>query len=169
MNNYELFSENYGCYFSVVTTILESAANGISREDIDTIVSENAFYESAFHLLPKLFSGEWSLLEKKEDGLYYSKIQSQKLCKPLTSLELAWLKAILNDKRIRLFLEDDEYFALLKILENIDPLFKEEDFHYFDRAADADPFDNTEYTQCFKTILAACINKEPVKIHYESG
>ena len=78
----ELFSEIYGCYYTVVSRILDRARPGVTKAEIERIVNDCGFYDSAFHLLPSLFSGEWDLLEEK-DKLYYSKL-SEPVKRPLT-------------------------------------------------------------------------------------
>lgn len=167
--NSELFSEVYGCYYSVVAKILEQAGKGISRSDMEELVNSHAFYDSAFHLLPKLFSGEWSLLERRADGRYYSKLSQPETKRPMTNLEKAWLKAFLLDKRILLFVTPDELAALKDSLSDISPLFLAEDFHTYDLAADGDPYEDEDYIKNFRLILKACVTKSPVCIQYESS
>ncbi|SHO49161.1 WYL domain-containing protein [Anaerocolumna xylanovorans] len=167
--NSDLFSEVYGCYYSVVAKILEQAGDGISKSDIEKLVNSHAFYDSAFHLLPKLFSDEWSLLKRQADGKYYSKLQWPDTRRPMTGLEKAWLKALLLDRRILLFVAPDELAALKSALSDIPPLFLTEDFHTYDLAADGDPYEDETYIQNFRSILKACVTKSPVYIQYESG
>ena len=69
----ELFSEIYGCYFTVVSRILEQAQDGLTRSRLEQLVADNGFQDSTFHLLPCLFSGEWDMLERKGD-MFYSKM-----------------------------------------------------------------------------------------------
>ena len=179
----ELFSEVYGCYFTVVAKILERAQCGMSKVEIENMVNAQAFSDSAFHLLPrllgravpegndqpKLFPGEWNLLEKKSDGNYYAKPQLANAKRPMTNLEKAWLKALLSDKRILLFVSQSELEALDSALSDVMPLFSSSDFHVFDSAADGDPYDDMNYMQNFKAILKSCILKSPILIDYESG
>jgi len=66
----ELFSEIYGCYYTVVSHILRQAhGNGLTRAEIDRIVTKTAFSESGFHLMPRLLGSKWGLL-REEDGQY---------------------------------------------------------------------------------------------------
>ncbi len=164
-----LFSEIYGCYFTVVGKILEQAEKGITISDMENLVHSNAFYDTAFHLLPKLFSGEWNLLEQRFDGKYYSKLASGSLDRPMTGLEMAWLKALLSDRRIRLFITSEELALLTNILSEITPLYLSEDFHIYDSAADGDPYEDETYIQNFKTILKACVSKTPLHILYKGS
>ncbi|SHK73400.1 WYL domain-containing protein [Anaerocolumna jejuensis DSM 15929] len=164
-----LFSEIYGCYFAVVGKILEQAGNGISKSDMENLVRSHAFYDTAFHLLPKLFSGEWDLLEQRADGKYYSKLETDTVSRPMTGLEKAWLKALLADKRIGLFVTQSELTLLEDTLSEVSPLFLPEDFHVFDSAADGDPYEEENYIQNFKIILKACASKTPLHILYENS
>lgn len=165
----DLFSEVYGCYFTVVSKILEQAQCGMNKAEIEHMVNSQAFYDSAFHLLPKLFSGEWNMLEQKSDGKYYAKPQLAKTERSMTNLEKAWLKALLSDKRILLFISQSELEALKSALTDIAPLFSHDDFHISDSASDGDPYNDVTYIQNFKTILKSCILKSPILIDYESS
>ena len=167
--NTHLFSEVYGCYFTVVRSILEQAEGGLTRAEIESMVLTDGFYDSAFHLLPKLFSGEWNLMEQRTDGKYYSKLISKDLTRPMTDLEKGWLKALLFDKRIHLFVNSEEAAALSEALKEVSPLFLQSDFHYYDSAADGDPYWEEKYINNFQKILKACENQSPLFILYESG
>ena len=73
----------------------------------------------------------------------------------LTSLQKAWLRSLLSDPRIRLFLDDMESAALEQVLQDTQALYNEEDFYYFDRYKDGDPYDSPEYREHFRRILTA--------------
>ena len=164
----ELFSEIYGCYYTVVSTILEKASAGITKEEIDEILNENAFYDSSFHMLPKLFSNEWDFIEKKEDK-FYSKVDFSGFIRPLTTLEKSWVKTLLSDRKIFLFLSKDEVERGLNSLRDIDPLFYEDDFHIFDQALDGDNYEDESYRSNFKIILNSCKTHTPLLIEYENS
>lgn len=166
----ELFSELYGCYYHVVATILKAAHNqGISRANINTIVEQEAFTESGLHLIPRLLNGEWDLLQEGEDGLWRSKLAHAEPKRPVTSLQKSWLKAILQDKRIRLFLEDAQVQALAGWLQDVETLFRPEDFHTFDVALDGDNYEDEHYVQRFRRVLAAIKTQTPLTVDYQSG
>ncbi|WOO39079.1 WYL domain-containing protein [Anaerocolumna sp. AGMB13020] len=167
--NNHLFSEVYGCYFTVVKRILEQAEGGLTQAEIESMVQADGFYDSAFHLLPKLFSGEWNLMEHRTDGKYYSRLLSNNLTRPMTDLERAWLKALLTDKRIQLFIDPEEAAALKEVLNEIPPLFLPSDFHFYDSAADGDSYEEKRYIDNFRLILKACESQTPLSILYESG
>ncbi len=169
MINYNLFSEIYGCYFTVVNKILEEAQTGMTMQEIETFVQNDAFYDSAFHLVPKLISEDWSFLEKQADNKYYTIENLNSVSRPLTNLEKSWLKAILLDKRISLFLSTEDIAKLNSELEGVLPLFEYNQFHYTDLATDGDPYNNTEYINNFKALLLGCKTNQPLKIVYESA
>jgi len=167
-HDFELFSAVYGCYFTVVSKIVKEAAVGISRKDIDEMVNHHAFYESTFHLLPRLFSGEWDLLAHQADGKYYSKLKYAGT-RPVTNLELAWIKSLLLDKRIHLFLDMDSLKALQQAVTDVPLLYQPQDFHFTDRASDGDPFEKQSYIENFRCVLKAVNEKKSVKMNYEGG
>ncbi len=163
----ELFSEIYGCYFTVVAKILEQAQNGLSKSEIEQLVSGYGFYDTAFHLLPSLFSSEWSLLAER-DKKYFTKFNSETK-RPLTTLEKSWLKALLNDRRIKLFLNDSQLTVLDESLNNIEPLYEQNDFHIYDKHLDGDDYNDDGYIARFKAILGACKAHQPLIIEYGSS
>ncbi|MDR1093512.1 MAG: WYL domain-containing protein [Clostridiales bacterium] len=162
----KLFSELYGCYYGIVSRIVKRAGGGVSKKDIDAVVSEHGFSETAFHLLPELLDGDWNFLEKRGD-LYYSKLDAQPI-RPLTQLELSWLKALLSDPRIRLFLSDETLATLARALSGVAPAFDAGDFISVDRHLDGDPYGDPAYIANFRELLKACKNKYPVAIVYHS-
>jgi len=162
----ELFSEIYGCYFTVVSRILDQAQNGLTKEEIEKLVDEGGFYDTAFHLLPLLFSGEWNLLCEK-DKSYYSRL-TKKTKRPLTILEKAWMKALMHDPRINLFLDDEQINNLREMLIDVEPLFSNDDFNVYDRHLDGDDYCNPEYILRFKTVLRAIRENQVIVIEYDS-
>ncbi len=168
MTNLNLFSEIYGCYFTVVKKIIKEAKEGATRKEIEELIQSNAFYDSAFQLMPKIFSSEWNFLEERANNKYYTKSCLCDKARPLTNLEKSWLKAILLDKRILLFLTKEELEALQIILKDTEPLFKSQNFHVFDSAKDGDPYQDENYYNNFRTILRSCQLKRILKLEYES-
>jgi len=163
----ELFSEIYSCYYKVVENILNTASKEpVTKEVITEIIDNNGFSESAFYILPKLLQGDWQLLESKGDK-YLSKLKSN-VKRPLTLIEKAWLKALLSDKRIVLFLKDHELLLLKERLKDIEPLFDVKDFYYYDTFLDGDNYENENYIRNFRTVLAALKDKRAITISFES-
>lgn len=159
----ELFSEIYGTYFSVTEDILNKRE--LSGSEIDMYVSENGFSESALFLTPRLID-DWGLL-KFRNGKFHS-ILRYKAEMPLTNLEKSYLDAILNDKKIRLFLDDDEIHKLKKRL-GIKSLFDLSRFKIFDKFTDGDDFTSKEYIQIFRTLLSAIHSREILRISYQTN
>ena len=151
-----IFSELYSAYYNTVAGILSACLNGRPEEkDLRKIVEERAFSESVLTVLPALKEGRWQLLRpdlttplRREPAI------------PLTLLEKRWLKAILQDPRIRLF---DVH---VEGLDGVDPLFDLNDISYYDRYADGDPFEDPEYVRRFRLIREAIRTGTPLQAAY---
>jgi len=164
----ELFSEVYSCYYNVVNKILNESFNkALSKKDINEIIEENAFQESALYILPKLISGEWNLLNANENT-YTSKLSSS-IKLPVTTLEKAWLKSLLEDKRIALFLSENQIASLKDYLKDVTILFNQDDFYYYDKFLDGDDYESGDYVNNFRMIVEALKEKKLVTISMESG
>ena len=159
----ELFSEVYGCYYEVTAAILRAAP--LERRQIEALVSQRGYGESTIHLLPKLLDGgTWPLLVAR-DGWYESRLHTPPSL-PLTLLEASWLKALLADARVRLFLTDEQLAHLADELADVEPLYRQEDFHCFDRYSDGDPYADEAYRRRFQAILAAMRERAALSIAY---
>ena len=165
----ELFSEIYGCYYAVLARLLKRAQPaGLDRAEMEAIVRQSGFADTAFQLLPKLISGEWPLLNER-NGRFYASPASGAVRRPLSDLEKAWLKALLEDPRLRLFLDDGQIAALHAALANTTPLYEADNFHIYDAATDGDPYTDGGYRARFALILKAIQQKAPLRILYEGG
>lgn len=154
-----LFSEVYSAYFSTVAAIItESLECELSAKRIDEIVRERAFSESILSIMPALKNGEWAVLNKD----FKTPIKN-KPSMPLTILQKRWLKAISLDPRIALF-----DVSVSSGLNDVEPLFVPDDFVFFDRYTDSDPFADEGYVTCFKTILTAMREKRRLHIKYRN-
>ena len=160
-----LFSEIYNCYYQVMKSILLNR-DSLTLEDLCANISETGYEESLFFLIPKLTDGEWNLLDCK-DGIYLSKL-SDNFYVPLTRLQKSYIKTILQDARIRLFLSTEEITALNTLFTDIPVLWQPEDFYYYDRFSDSDNFDDPVYQKHFALLTKAIENKQYVDISYES-
>lgn len=173
----ELFDKIYSCYYTVVRRILEEAGKrGLTERELQEICSQFGFQESALAIVPRLTDGTWPFLEKQPDKTYRSRLaHTGKL--PLTNLQKSWLFSLLNDPRLRLFFDDEEMVELRSQLSEAlgvtgpevspDQLYQEEDFYYFDRYTDGDPYESPEYRRHFRTILSALSDKRVLLIAYE--
>ncbi len=154
-----IFSELYSVYFITVKKILEAVNNGVTNEkELNKIVEENAFSESFLTILPNLKSGKWHLVNSD-----FTPVLKNSPSTPTTLLEKRWLKAILLDKRIKLF-----DFSVSG-LENVEPLFTQEDYKIYDKYADGDNFENENYIKNFKLIKDAIENEKQLVINMVSG
>ena len=165
----ELFSEIYGCYFTVVSQIIKQAQanpNGLPKAAIEQLVKDNGFYDSTFHLLPALFSSEWNLLEER-DKKFHSKLRHE-VKRPLSTLEKSWIKALLSDARIKLFLDEISFAKLQESLSGVEPLYSNGDFHTYDQHLDGDNYEDAGYIERFRVILKATKEQLPLIIEYDS-
>lgn len=163
----ELFSELYGCYYAVVGRVLREAhGRGVTRAEIHAIVEQDAFSESGLHLLPRLLEGDWPLLMEDGEGRYRAALHHADTATPLTALQKSWLKALLQDKRMRLFLSDDQWRQVADQLRDVVPLWSPEAIHSFDRAHDGDPYDDDVYRAHFATLLAAIKQRTVLHVYY---
>lgn len=156
----ELFSKIYGCYYQVVEQILNKAIEEpIKSKQMIEIANTYAYQESALMIVPKLVSGEWALLKEEGKDYFVSKVgQIAKL--PFTTLQKAWIKSLLQDKRILLFLSDKDLRIIEQALENIETLYQIEDFYFFDQYTDGDNYMQPNYRKNFRLLLMAIENQE---------
>ena len=151
-----LFNEIYGSYYNVVAKVLKKAVQGdLSEKDINDIVIEKAFGESILNIPSALKSESWKLINQNmETPLLNIPVM------PLTMLQKQWLKALLNDPRIKLFNPSADG------LDDIKPLYEQNTIEYFDRYSDGDDFENPEYIKNFQTILKALKQNKKLKMKY---
>ena len=161
----ELFSEVYGCYYAVVAEILRSAP--LTRTQAEELAAGRGYGESVIQLIPKLLGGrDWPLLEER-DGLFHNRLDRLPVL-PVTYLERAWLKALLADPRLRLFLSDEQLSHLGESLSGVDPLYRQEGVVYFDRFLDGDDYADPDYRRRFQAILAALETGSVLQVTYLS-
>lgn len=161
----ELFSEIYGVYYQIVADVLAKAP--LSREEVGRIAAESGFGESVLQLVPKLLGDGWRLLEE-HGGKWHSRLK-RPVRVPVSDLELRWLKAVLADPRARLFLSDQEITRLKEKLRGVPCLYEEKWFHFFDRNADGDIYQEKKYVENFRFVMSAMRSGTPVQITYRSG
>ena len=153
-----LFSEVYGRYYQVVSSILSEALRGeLTEQKIRKIVEEKAFSESGLVIPQALKDGTWPLLTKDME----TPLQREPVM-PLTRLEKRWMKTILQDSRIQLFGVSETG------LEDVEPLYLADAVVYFDRYGDGDNFTEEGYKERFSIILKALRDKRKLEITYQS-
>ncbi len=161
----ELFSEIYGLYYLVVRKILEKAnLDTLDFSDISKIINENAFSESSFFIIPNLENGEWDFFDSEKN----CKLESDKFELPITNLQKSWLRAILNDRRIKIFLDRDEIEELKTKFSDIEELFDYDDFYIFDKNLGGDNFENQEYIKNFRILLDCIKEYKFLEIEYKN-
>lgn len=160
-----LFSELYNCYFQILKTIL-CENDGITLEELRTKIRVDGFDETPLYLLPKLASGEWNLLEK-DGALYYSKL-SDDFYVPPSDLQRSYLKSLLADTRMQLFLDENQIKEIDALLGNVPLLWTQDTFYYYDSFADCDDYSDPVYRSNFHTLLHAMENRQYVDMEYLS-
>ena len=157
-----LFSEIYSAYYNTVASIISCSQQGKLESDLlFKIVKESAFPESFMTIGSALETGKWPLI--KQD--YSTNIQNIPTM-PLSVLQKRWLKALCNDKRIRLFVSDEVLERLKNQLQDVEALFKENNYYLYDKYSDGDPYDDSEYIKNFRTVLEAIHQKKTISVEY---
>ena len=149
-----IFSEIYGTYYNTMAQIIKKALTGnLTQDGLYSCIMENAYTESVVPITDSIEKEKWQLLKFEREKNLYTTVLKQIPEMPLTTLQLQYLKALLNDKRIRLFDLDFEY--LEKQLCGVEPLWNPEDYEVFDRYLDGDNFEDGGYKKRFRMILEA--------------
>lgn len=151
-----LFNEIYGSYFNVVAEVLKEACNNtLNDRRLNEIIRAKGFAESAIGIPAALKNGGWTLLTPD----MRTPVKHPPTM-PLTIMQKRWLKALLDDPRIKLFGVSHAG------LEDITPMYTQDTFCYFDRYHDGDSFDNDEYISHFRCIISAIKEKRLVDITF---
>ena len=153
-----IFSELYSVYYTTIAKLIDRILAGDATErDLKTIVEEHAFAESVMTILPALKSGRWQLMHPdRTTPLTHSPTM------PLTNLQKQWLKAISLDPKMKLF------GAVWEGLEDVEPLFTQEDYYIYDQYGDGDPYENEGYIQRFRFLLNAIHEGAPIKLEMKN-
>ena len=161
----DIFSEVYGTYYNIVADILGKAArDGLTLEQLKRIVYKEGYEESGLELLPALTDARWLLLTKELQTPL-----NHKPSMPLTLLQKQWLKALLRDERVRLFFTDDDLANEEKALEDVEPLYRPEQFVFFDRFVDGDDYKSARYRENFRQMLQAIKNHLAIDASYRTN
>lgn len=152
-----IFNEVYGSYYNVVAEVLAEAVNGtLSKERLSEITTRKAFGESIVTIPDALIRQKWPLIDEN-----FETPLNHKPTMPLTTIQKMWLKAILQDPRIQLFEPSMEG------LEDVEPLYDQDTFIYFDRYADGDPYEDIKYGEHFRLILSAIREHRIIRVEYQ--
>lgn len=152
-----IFHEIYGTYYLILEELLARAqAGGLTRQSLEEIIRTRGFAESILTIPEKLAEESWPLLTREMETPLKHRPD-----RPLTLLEKRWLKALLQDPRIRLFDPPTEG------LEDIEPLYPTGAIVYFDRYGDGDPYESPAYIANFRIILKALREKRRLHLEFE--
>ena len=152
-----LFHEVYGSYFNVIAAVLSEATSfQLTEQRLTQIVQEKAFAESTLSIPAAIKNEEWPLVNKN----LRTPIKAVPTM-PLTTLQKRWLKALLQDPRIKLF------DPCVTGLEDVEPLYAQGTFVYFDKYLDGDPYTDPDYIACFKLILRAIREHRKLRIRFK--
>ena len=154
-----LFNEVFGSYYQVTALVLCEAVKGnLTRKGLTELVQERAFSESVFALPQGLQGEKWRLLRRD----LTTPIQEEPTM-PLTLMQKRWLKALLLDPRIQLFVPETSG------LEDVEPLFRPDMYVTYDRYHCGDSYTDPEYIVHFQTILKALQEKDNLYVRYSSS
>ena len=161
----DIFSEVYGTYYNILAKVLDQAISGaLTLEQLKRIVYKEGYEESALELLPPLTDERWMLLTKElETPLKHRPTM------PLTLLQKRWLKAVLLDERVRLFFTDAELADEEKALQDVEPLYRPEQFVFFDRFVDGDDYKSARYRENFRHIMQAIKERITIDASYRTN
>lgn len=155
-----IFSELYCAYYNALAHLIEQAqTKPLSKEQAREIISENAFRESAFEMTDAIESERWQAIRKD-----YTTPITHTPTMPLTTLQKRWLKSVTLDRRFKLFGDWD-----FPELQDVEPLFTDEDYRVFDSYEDGDPYEDADYIHRFRNILFALHTNKPLDITFHSS
>lgn len=153
-----LFCEIYSAYYNAVAALIDKAIDSeLNYKNASEIITDKAFSESFLYILDAIKSEQWQVITKD-----FTTPIKNKTAMPLTTLQLRFLKVISMDKRFKLFAED------INGLEDIEPLYINNDIRYFDIFENGDDYDNAEYINNFRIILSSLKENRRLKIEYQS-
>lgn len=153
-----IFNEIYSAYYNAVASIISEILKGnTDAKHLSAICADKAFGESAFAIMQSIKEEKWQIVKKD----FTTPIKHTPTM-PLTNLQKMYLSAIFRDKRIKLFGIEHEF------LNDVEPLFTEDDYYVFDKYSDGDDFEDEKYINNFRTILRAMNEKKCIKIEMTS-
>lgn len=155
-----IFSEVYSAYYTAVSRLISKAIDGeLNDKNAALIINETAFNESFVYILDNIKSEQWQVITKD----YKTPIKNKPEM-PLTTLQKRFIKTISIDPRFKLF-----YDTELSELADIEPLYSEDDFYYFDRIKDGDSYTDSVYINNFRTVLRGLKEHKRLKIVFRGG
>lgn len=187
----ELFDELFSCYFSTIYHVLREASRkeltDIELRKLVVKASDNYGFPAttSFIIGGALDAGKneeamnnkdaWPFFDRIERKIlntngavekttFINKSRLKNISTiPLSKVEKMWLKSILSDPRIKLFMEDEAGFP---DLQDVEPLFDWKDYVLFDQYTDGDPYQDAHYIEMFRKVLKAVRNHSRLEIKY---
>ena len=164
------FHEMYGRYFRIVSVLLRRES--CTEAEIRALIVAEGFGESVLFLpqklIPQADGSDWGLLRRTANGRLEPVTRHLPMM-PVTAVQKRWLRAKLNDPRLRLFLDDTAFAALSETLRDVPPLYLPEWFRFPDRFSDGDPYTQNTYRAHFRTVLQAVHARKPLAVRFRSG
>lgn len=166
-----MYNEIYGAYYHMMRQILtEAGSSGIAVQDIHRIVAKGGFAESSLYFTPNTIEQDgsgYNLLTRQADK--YCSVLKHAPAAPLTTYQRRLIKTMLTDKRIRLFLDENEIKRLEESLADVLPLYDISDIVRTETAADGDDYTDEQYRTRFQTILRAVKQNTKMKIVFDTS
>lgn len=173
-NSSDIFSRFNSCYIQIYGTVLSRTNKPTERSEIQKYISE-AIYNYGFEdtyldvsfsemlkigMLHECYDQYGQLMMKEGKPLYESFLshKDMPICRPLSHMERRWIRSIIEDQRLRLFLNDNEIQALRATLENDTPLYTPDEISIFDKYIDGDPYESATYVSSFRALLEVIQN-----------
>lgn len=161
-----IFNRVYSAYFKTIRKIINAAVpiskeqSQISREEINRIISDQAFKVSHREIIDKL-KEPWYLFIADDKNNCITHLRN--VTRPQTTLEKQWLYTISKDNRSRLFnLNLDEN-------KKIKALYEPEMWVMYDKFQNGDDYSNPLYRQNFQILLRAINEGFYISFHYFSN
>jgi hypothetical protein len=171
----ELFNEVKNRYFHIVLAVLNQCEEGLSKEDIIKIVDKEAFQEKLIGKDFQTFEGlllneyedkeNYNLLKFKH-GLFYpnSRVDNKPpIPVRLTNIEKAWLKNLLQEPNLSLFLSDSTIDKLREALREFQAPSTREIIEATNKSMLPELSDIKQYEANFRTLLKAILEEKPIK------
>lgn len=87
--------------------------------------------------------------------------------RPFTACELSWMRTILDDPKMSIFLTDDEIGTLRHVLgASAQKLYDRNTYRIIGTCSDADPFGEKTYREHFQTLMNAIRHRQMLSICY---
>ena len=160
-----LFDAIYGDAYAAAEAML--ARTPLTVGQLRALLGESLTPDGAMEAEQKLRDGDWPLLQRDEQGLYDSALPPLH-ARPLTTLELRWLRSLCEDARAPLFLTDAQLNHLRDALADVPPIFEAGEIESFDASRSGDDFADPGYRRRFHTILRALREGQRLWIRYVS-